>query len=85
MENGYQKRSKYSMLKPEEIMREKRKVREEWYNKLSEEKKQELKEKMQDRKRAKGICEICGNREYVDLYQHRRSNKHKENEKKIEN
>jgi hypothetical protein len=83
----YKNKSKYSELTAEERekirIEKQRKSHEEWMNRQSEEKKEEIREKVREAvsKVIKGRCETCG-RDYGNIYQHRTTKKHQENEAK---
>lgn len=80
--NNYVYTSKYSSLSPEEILREKKKKSAEWKKNLSEGDKEKLKLRMRELSKKQirsGICVTCGHKHYADLYQHKRSKKHKRN------
>ena len=75
-------RSKYAELPAEKIIEIRKEQQKRWKENLSEEKKQEIKERMKEmnaKRVFRGVCEICGGREYASLYQHQQSKKHKQN------
>ena len=79
MEGGYQRKSKYSNKTAGELAEIKRERYREWKNRLSKEQREELEEKQKKGGDRIGRCEICGeDKEYADLYQHKKSKKHKE-------
>ncbi len=80
----YKYASKYSHLSAEERERIRREQHERWKANLSEERKREIRERLQEHNKhrdASGRCDIC-EKDYIDIYQHRRSQKHKRNEEK---
>jgi hypothetical protein len=75
--------SKYKGLPAEEIIRIQKERQRRWKEGLSEEKKKEYGERYKDRYKDKnaGRCEVC-EKEYKNIYQHKRSKKHKEEEER---
>ena len=81
----YKNKSKYSDMTAEERekirLEKQRRDHEAWMKRQTEEKKEEIREKVREAvsKVIKGRCEIC-ERDYGNIYQHRNTKKHKENE-----
>lgn len=80
MEHQYKYISKFSNLTPEERDRAYKNTRNEcmkkWYNRQSQEKKDTLSQ--YSKKLHYGVCSICNNTQYANIYNHYRTKKHLE-------
>jgi hypothetical protein len=66
----------YANMTAEEIIKEQRRKRREYIERIPEEKKKEYAERYKDKNI--GMCDICG-KEYRNIYQHNNTKMHKKN------